>query len=645
MLLTQNKIHAMWRYVHYCLPILCFCLLLWCSVFTAQADDILENYTYSSVKQLLGEVEKLRPDQLPLAVKLMREYEQPVVKQSTEAELKSFYLLLSEMYGQQDDYRQQLIVARKGLRLHPAEQDQITVNLYFSEGFAHQALSNIVQANKSFQKGHDIAKVIGDNILTARGELYLASIFIIREQYEQALAQIRHAFYLAEKENDKILLSEIYNELGLLYDHMGDKEQAIAFYLKSFDLDKEAGEINNMLASAYNVGMTYLELENYDAAINYFDKLLKLSQTHKSTINLYYAYRGFAAVSKSMGRINTALSYMEKAEEFLPEIQDEVEKVYYYMSRSEAYEALEQYPAALDELLVAESHLPASLKSESSHLANIVMDGKAKLFYLNGQSDSAYLMQKRLTEQLMKKLEKTQPKFAEQKSNFDKARLQLQNVQLQQEIKEKSIQLIDANYYRKGFRGLVFIAVLMALVSILFYRRAKSARVALDQLKYSDPLTNVNNRKYLLTHYDDILISAKASGALMSVVHIDIDGFSSLNQESGTETGDQVLILVSDILKAHIDKSDILVRTSSDQFLILMPGVPLDNAENLAETLREKICQDRTLRYDFIQDITASFSVTQMKHEYQELDSLLLQAELGMRAAKAKGKNCVERIE
>ena len=35
----------------------------------------------------------------------------------------------------------------------------------------------------------------------------------------------------------------------------------------------------------------------------------------------------------------------------------------------------------------------------------------------------------------------------------------------------------------------------------------------------------------------------------MSVIHIDIDGFSNLNQESGTETGDQVLILVSQILK------------------------------------------------------------------------------------------------
>ena len=98
MLLTQNKIHAMWRYVQYCLPILCFCLLMWNSIFAAQADDILENYTYSSVKQLLDEVEKLRPDQLPIAVKLMRQYEQPVVKQSTESELKSFYLLLSEFH-------------------------------------------------------------------------------------------------------------------------------------------------------------------------------------------------------------------------------------------------------------------------------------------------------------------------------------------------------------------------------------------------------------------------------------------------------------------------------------------------------------------------------------------------------------------
>lgn len=620
-------------------------LLFWSLAFQAVSDEIVESYKYTTVQELLSKVEEIRIKQLPQSLKLLRKHEQSVLRESTEFELKSFYLMLSELYGQQDDYRQQLNFARRGLRLHPSEQDQVTVKLLYSQGFAYQALSDFVQANKSFQKGFEVAKSLRNKVLVARGELYLASIYIVREQYEDALAQIRRAFNSAEEAKDTLLLSEIYNELGLLYDQMGDKEQAIAFYLKSLELDKKSGEINNMLASIYNVGMTYLELENYDAAINYFDQLLKSSQKHDSAINLYFAYRGFAAVSKSMGRINTALSYMSKAEEFLPEIQDEVEKVYFYLSRSEAYEKLEQYPAALDELLVAESHLPASLKSETSLLPSVVMDEKAKLFYLNGQSDSAYLMQKRLTEQLMQKLEVAEPKFEEQKSNFDKARLQQQNAQLQQDNQEKAEQLVDANYYRKGFRGLVLIAVLMGVVSILFYRREKQAKVALNRLKYCDPLTNVNNRKYLLTHYDDILISAKASGALMSIIHIDVDGFSSLNQESGTETGDQVLILVSQILKQHIDKSDILVRTSSDQFLILMPGVPLDNAESLAERIREQICQDRALRYDFIQDITASFSVTQMKHEYQELDSLLLQVELGMRAAKAKGKNCVERVE
>ena len=44
----------------------------------------------------------------------------------------------------------------------------------------------------------------------------------------------------------------------------------------------------------------------------------------------------------------------------------------------------------------------------------------------------------------MKKLENVEPKFAQQKSNFDKARLQQDN-------REKTAQLVDANYYRKGF--------------------------------------------------------------------------------------------------------------------------------------------------------------------------------------------------
>ena len=109
-----------------------------------------------------------------------------------------------------------------------------------------------------------MAKSLGDDVLISRGELYLASIYVVREQYEDALTQIQKSFRTAEKLGDAILLSEIYNELGLLYDQMGDKEQAIAFYLKSFEMDETSGQVNNMLASAYNVGMTYLELKNYD---------------------------------------------------------------------------------------------------------------------------------------------------------------------------------------------------------------------------------------------------------------------------------------------------------------------------------------------------------------------------------------------
>ncbi len=102
----------------------------------------------------------------------------------------------------------------------------------------------------------------------------------------------------------------------------------------------------------------------------------------------------------------------------------------------------------------------------------------------------------------------------------------------------------------------------------------------------TDPLTRLLNRRAFLeetTRRIDRLDREELPGTLLL---LDIDGFTALNNDRGQDAGDSVLICAADLLQRTFRPSDILGRVGADEFAVWLDGSDDLTAAERAEALR-----------------------------------------------------------
>ncbi len=101
-----------------------------------------------------------------------------------------------------------------------------------------------------------------------------------------------------------------------------------------------------------------------------------------------------------------------------------------------------------------------------------------------------------------------------------------------------------------------------------------------------DPLTQLKNRRALEAESKQMIQSALISNSLLSVAMIDIDHFKRVNDTYGHIIGDDVLRLMSQILKSNFRKKDLITRNGGEEFCVVLDDLSLKKAIDLFENLR-----------------------------------------------------------
>lgn len=106
----------------------------------------------------------------------------------------------------------------------------------------------------------------------------------------------------------------------------------------------------------------------------------------------------------------------------------------------------------------------------------------------------------------------------------------------------------------------------------------------LEQAAHRDSLTGLANRKAFF----DAIGTASGPGAL---IYADLDRFKAVNDRWGHAAGDEVLRQVAARLRAAVSPADVVARVGGDEFVVLVPGASLGEAEELAARLRAAVAQ------------------------------------------------------
>jgi len=165
----------------------------------------------------------------------------------------------------------------------------------------------------------------------------------------------------------------------------------------------------------------------------------------------------------------------------------------------------------------------------------------------------------------------------------------------------------------------------------------EQARQNMERLATTDTLTGLNNRMKMDTLLRSELERVGRGQRGLAVIMYDIDHFKAVNDDYGHTKGDEVLIKLSRLVEARIRNTDALGRWGGEEFLLVCPLTSLEEAQKLAETLRERIAQTD---FGLNRPLTASFGVAEYRAG-DTVETLIHRADIAMYRAKKEGRNAV----
>jgi diguanylate cyclase (GGDEF)-like protein len=136
---------------------------------------------------------------------------------------------------------------------------------------------------------------------------------------------------------------------------------------------------------------------------------------------------------------------------------------------------------------------------------------------------------------------------------------------------------------------------------------------------------------------------ALKDGGPVALLVVDLDAFKSVNDSLGHLAGDTMLRSVAGVLRDGTRGSDLVGRFGGDEFLLLLPSTDLDGALSIARRigrrLREVVVADERTGLGTVQGCSASIGIALACSESADLDTLLLDADSALLAAKSHGGN------
>lgn len=171
-------------------------------------------------------------------------------------------------------------------------------------------------------------------------------------------------------------------------------------------------------------------------------------------------------------------------------------------------------------------------------------------------------------------------------------------------------------------------------------RKIMEAR--LQYLVGHDDLTGLCNRRRLEQAIELAVIQCHHHKRYASIFYIDLDQFKVINDLEGHTAGDRVLVLVANTLRKHVQKTDLLARISSDEYVILAGDIDETEALNFAATLHNTLNQLFFKSEGRTYHIGASIGISLISpHGSCTASEALVRADQACFVAKAHGRNMI----
>src|SRR5437764_1400017 len=158
-----------------------------------------------------------------------------------------------------------------------------------------------------------------------------------------------------------------------------------------------------------------------------------------------------------------------------------------------------------------------------------------------------------------------------------------------------------------------------------------------------DPKTGLYNARHFATTLATEIARAARFERPMSLIMADLDLLRDINNSYGHLAGDAVLRGIAEVFRAELRHYDVPARFGGEEFSILLPETPPDQAMEIAERIRRAVAQ-RTFDVETSSEpirATVSIGVAGYPMDGTDANELIHQADLAVYRAKLQGRNRV----
>jgi diguanylate cyclase (GGDEF)-like protein len=186
--------------------------------------------------------------------------------------------------------------------------------------------------------------------------------------------------------------------------------------------------------------------------------------------------------------------------------------------------------------------------------------------------------------------------------------------------------------------------ILLGAVALTFMVSARQYIALLDfgrlasryqQMAAIDGLTGLYNRSHFLEIAEAAFAHAQRHGQPFVVLMLDVDNFKQINDTHGHAVGDQLLAELAQACREHLRPDDIVGRYGGDEFIIMVPGITIRRAVQIADQLTHPPTRivgrdSKPLAY------TVSIGIAECPADW-DLPAVLMHADVAMYEAKQAG--------
>lgn len=170
--------------------------------------------------------------------------------------------------------------------------------------------------------------------------------------------------------------------------------------------------------------------------------------------------------------------------------------------------------------------------------------------------------------------------------------------------------------------------------------KSESLQHKLEFESLHDNLTGLANRKYLFRELERLSSKSTRTNIEIYVIYVDLDEFKPINDNFGHHSGDEVLVEMANRFTRCTREYDTVSRLGGDEFVILLDE-PFTEPQlrDFVERLLKQIRQPFTLSCGSEISCGASIGVVSNHHAAFSAEALLVQADVNLYEAKARGKD------